>query len=144
VPKIILILLILSTTVSPSTEDIEMSFLQNNARMLYRLFSSTGSITISLPEPISYSDQLSHQQAYFLWKNIFSDYLTFEFYSEEEFPLTSEEKNLILKARWSFKNKKTNNQYVFHVFFYLMKDSDQKKKLPKSTWQITEIKAEKI
>ncbi len=113
--------------------------------MLYKLFSSQSSITISLPEPISFSDQLSHQQAYFLWKNIFSTYLTFEFYSEEEYPLSSEENNLILKTRWSFKNKKTNNQYVFHVFFYLTKSLNQKKgELPKTSWQIIEIKAEKI
>lgn len=134
------LVLIFSTAVSPPTENIEMSFLQNNAKMLYQLFSSQSSINISLPAPISFSDQLSHQQAYFLWKNIFSTYLTFEFYSEEEYPLSSDEKNLILKTRWSFKNKKTNNQYVFHVFFYLTETNTR----PRTSWKITEIKAEKI
>lgn len=134
------IVLIFSAAVSPPTENIEMSFLQNNPKMLYQWFSSRSSINISLPDPISFSDQLSHQQAYFLWKNIFASYLTFEFYSEEEYSLSSEKNNLILKTRWSFKNKKTNNQYVFHVFFYLTKTA-----MPLETsWKITEIKAEKI
>jgi hypothetical protein len=108
--------------------------------MLYRCFYSRSSVNISLPDPISFSDQLSDHQAYFLWKNIFSSYLTFEFYSEEEYHLLSENESLILKARWSFKNKKTNNQYVFHIFFYLTKTGT----FPNTSWKITEIKAEKI
>lgn len=146
-------LITLSLLVSPTTDAIEMSFLQNNPKMLYELFSSRDSIHISLPEPISFSDQLSNQQAYFLFRKIFSSYLTFEFYSESELPSEIEENYYIFRARWSFKNKKNNNQYVFRIYFYLVKEigSQGRNSLlsPKhdrlsNDWNIIEIKAEKI
>lgn len=87
-----------------------------------------------------FSDQLSNQQAYFLFKKIFNSFSTFEFYSERQ-SLSSEQETYIFKARWSFKNKKNNNQYVFHIFFFLLKENDQKHG---NLWKITEIKAEKI
>lgn len=121
--------------------------------MLYELFSSRSSIHISLPEPISFSDQLSNQQAYFLFRKIFSSYLTFEFYSESELPLEIEENYYIFRARWSFKNKKNNNQYVFRIYFYLVKEIglqgrnsllSPKDDRPSNDWSVIEIKAEKI
>lgn len=123
--------------------------------MLYGQFSSKSFINISLPEPISFSDQLSNQQAYFLFKRIFSTFLTFEFYSESSLPLIAEQRNYIFKARWSFKNKKNNNQYVFHIFFYLTNENSPEKQSPQNRpmeknenskvfWKIIEIKAEKI
>jgi hypothetical protein len=151
--SLVSILIFLSSVLPPTTEAIEVSFLQNNPRMLYKIFSSQSSITISLPEPISFSDQLSHQQAYFLFRKIFSSYLTFEFYSESELPLTVEETYYIFKARWSFKNKKNNNQYVFHIFIYLIKEPDpsglkllsnRSRDRIHGDWKIIEIKAEKI
>lgn len=152
---IICLLTILSPLLSTTTQDIEKSFLQNNPKMLYKLFSSKSSINISLPEPISFSDQLSNQQAYFLFRKIFSSYLTFEFYSESELPLLPEKEHFIFKARWSFRNKKNNNQYVFHIFFYLTNEKIQetrassqfpleKNKNFRNDWKIIEIKAEKI
>lgn len=123
--------------------------------MLYEQFSDRSFINIALPEPISFSDQLSNQQAYFLFKRIFSTYLTFEFYSETEQPFAEDQGNYIFKARWSFKNKKNNNQHVFHIFFYLTEKVHpeirhrQERPLKKTedlrrNWKITEIKAEKI
>lgn len=121
--------------------------------MLYELFSSRSSIHISLPEPISFSDQLSNQQAYFLFRKIFSSYLTFEFYSESELPSTVEENYYIFRARWSFKNKKNNNQYVFRIYFYLIEEfvptkqnihSRPSDENLRNDWTIIEIKAEKI
>jgi len=123
---------------SPTTQSIEKAFLQNNPRILYSLFSSESSINISLPEPISFSDQVSREQAFFLFKKIFSSFNTLEFYPEEEFPFSSENQSFIFKARWSFKDNRNNNQYPIHIFFYLIKE-----KL-KNTWKIIEIKAEKI
>ena len=151
--SLVFLLIFLSSALPPTTEAIEMSFLQNNPRMLYEIFSSQSSITISLPEPISFSDQLSHQQAYFLFRKIFSSYLTFEFYSESELPSSVEESYYIFKARWSFKNKKNNNQYVFHIFIYLIKEpgpsglkllSNRSRDHLHDDWKIIEIKAEKI
>jgi hypothetical protein len=68
--------------------------------------------------------------------------MTFEFYSEKQ-PTSIEGKSAIIKARWSFRDKKNQNQYVFNIFFYLIK-------LPSKTegqsedWKITEIRAATI
>lgn len=135
-------LILLSILLSTTTQNIEKAFLQNNPKMLYALLASEGHINISFPDPISFSDQLSNQQAYFLFQKIFSSYTTFEFYSERQtFPTDAE--SFIFKARWSFKDKKNNNQYAYHLFFYLLKVQDQKSKIKKN-WEISEIKAEKI
>ena len=134
---------ILPLFTSTTTQNIEKAFLQNNSKMLLSLLPSKSHINISLPSPISFADQVSNQQAYFLFKKIFSSYSTFEFYSERQRP-TEQMENTILKARWSFRDKKNNNQYVFNIFFYLhridARDSEQKR----NVWEITEIKAEKI
>jgi len=146
---------ILLSLLSPTTKNIERAFLQNDARILSHILSSESHINISLPEPLSFSDQLSRQQAYFLFQQIFQTYATFEFYSSTELPLIPEKQNFILKARWSFKNNKNNNQYVFQIFFYLMKEkavagsfssppSPQKTETLQNIWKITEIKAEKL
>ncbi len=121
---------------------IERAFLQNNASQLYLLFPSGNHINLSFPEPISFSDQLTDQQAYFLFQKIFSNYPTFEFYSlSEERELQND--NTIFKSRWSFKDKNNNNQYVYHVFFLLKKSEKTGKKKPEK-WKIIEIKAARI
>lgn len=148
----IILLTVLISFVSTTSQNIEKAFLQNNPKILYSLFASTSSINISLPEPISFSDQLSNQQAYFLFQKIFSSFTTFEFYSESNLPSLPEKQEFIFKARWSFKDNKNNNQYVIHIFFYLIKEknndspfrSNQKSEKIEKTWKIIEIKAKKI
>jgi hypothetical protein len=148
----IVLLTILVSLLPTTTQNIEKAFLQNNPKILYSLFSAKSSVNISLPEPISFSDQLSNQQAYFLFRKIFSAYTTFEFYSEKELPSDLENQNFIFKARWSFRDSKNNNQYVIHVFFYLIKEKNSdpsfrkslKNEHSKNSWKIIEIKAEKI
>jgi hypothetical protein len=135
-----------------TTQDIEKAFLQDNPKILYSLFSAQSSINISLPEPISFSDQLSNQQAYFLFRKIFSSFTTLEFYSEKEIPAELENQNFIFKARWSFRDNKNNDQYVIRLFFYLIKEKNDVSRLGlrpknenlKDSWKIIEIKAEKI
>jgi hypothetical protein len=150
-----LISAILSFSLSITAKNIENSFLQNNSKKLYSLFSSTSHLNISFPEPISFSDQLSNQQAYFLFQQVFSTYSTFEFYSESNIPLYFEKESFIFKARWSFRNKKDNNLYVLHIFFYLMNEgflknralSESSKIKPEDIseiWEITEIRAERF
>lgn len=146
---------LLFSLLSTTTQDIEKAFLQNNPTILYSHFSSNSSVNISLPEPISFSDQLSNQQAYFLFKKIFSSYTTFEFFSESEIPSAVDEKNFIFKARWSFRDNKNDDQHVLHIFFFLVNEKElqyqtllspvnQKKEEPKNIWKIIEIRAEKI
>lgn len=146
------LLTVLVSLLPATTQDIEKAFLQNNPKILYSLFSAKSSINISLPEPISFSDQLSNQQAYFLFRKIFSAFTTFEFYSEKELPSDLENQNFIFKARWSFRDNKNNNQYVIHIFFYLIEEKSSatpfrknlKNENSKKIWKIIEIKAEKI
>jgi hypothetical protein len=134
---------ILPLFTSTTTQNIEKAFLQNNSKMLLALLPPKSHINISLPSPISFADQVSNQQAYFLFKKIFSSYSTFEFYSERQ-NSASQLESTILKARWSFRDKKNNNQYVFNIFFYLNKIEVQDSEQKKDMWRITEIKAEKI
>ena len=127
--------------VDTTTQNIEKAFLQNNPKLLYSLFSSKNHISFSLPEPISFSDQLTDQQAYFFFKKIFSSFSTLEFYSENP-TMDFEGANYIHKARWSFKDKKTRDLHVFHIFFYLVGASQSENSNQRNKWKITEIKAE--
>ncbi len=111
--------------------------------MLYSLLPPQSHINISLPEPISFSDQVSNQQAYFLFRKIFSSYITFEFYSENP-PTSIEGMSAIIKARWSFRDKKNQNQYVFNIFFYLIKQPSSTEGRSDEVWKVTEIRAAKI
>jgi hypothetical protein len=133
----------LSFTLAPVTQNIERAFLQNSPKLLYSLFSADHPLNVSLPEPIYFSDFLSNQQAFFFFKTIFSSYSTFEFYSERQ-DLTSDSDHYIYKARWSFQDKKNNDQYLFYIFFYLEKDPRRTDNPQQAGWIITEIKAKKI
>jgi hypothetical protein len=134
---------IISLSLPSTTQNIEKAFLQNNSRLLLELFSAQNPINISLPEPIFFSDQLSNEQAYFVFKKIFSSYATFEFYLErkEGFP---ENESHIYQARWSFRDKGNNDQFLFYIFFYLTKEISSENKSAATVWKITEIKAKKI
>jgi len=120
---------------SQTTKSIERAFFQNDPKLLYALLSTRNQINISLPEPIFFSDQVSSEQTLFLFRQISTTFQTFEFYADSEIPVLAKKNSFIFKSRWSFKNKKNNNQYVLQVFFYLVNEGD---------WKITEIKAEKL
>ena len=140
---IIAALTFITLTLPTTTQNIEKAFLQNNSKLLLELLSVQNPINISLPEPIYFSDQLSNQQAYFVFKNIFSSYSTFEFYSERK-PQDSVNTKHIYQARWSFRDKSNNDQYLFYIFFYLIEETSTDKKKTGTDWRITEIKAKKI
>jgi len=140
---IVAALTFITLTLPTTTQNIEKAFLQNNSKLLLELLSAQNPINISLPEPIYFSDQLSNQQAYFVFKNIFSSYSTFEFYSERK-PQTSVNTEHIYQARWSFRDKNNNDQYLFYIFFYLIEETSTDRKRTKTDWRITEIKAKKI
>lgn len=140
---VILILSLFPIFLPSTTQNIERSFLQNDAKMLYSLFPPQSYINISLPEPISFSDQVSNQQAYFLFQKIFSSYITFEFYSENQ-PASIEGESAIIKTRWSFRDKKNRNQYVFNIFFYLAKLPSTPEGQRGEDWKIIEIRAATI
>lgn len=137
-------LLLTLSFLSQTTRSIEKAFFQDDPQLLHSLLTTQGHVHISLPEPISFSDQLSTQQAYFFFRQIYATYSTFEFYADNELPVLAKANSFIFKARWSFKNKKNDNQHVFQVFFRLSREkppNGQNNRLP---WRITEIKAESL
>jgi hypothetical protein len=144
VVKIILsLIVVLSLLISPTTQKIERAFLENNPTLFYETLSAESHINISLPEPITFSDQLSNHQAYFLFKNIFSTYSTFEFYPEKQ-SAGPDSNSYIFKARWSFRDKKTNKQHVYYIYFHLLQNEKLQENSSSGIWKITEIRAEKI
>jgi hypothetical protein len=135
------ILSVFLSLVSFVTKNTERSFLQNNPRLLLSLFSADAPINISLPEPISFSDEVSGQQAYFLFKQIFQTYTTFEFFPEVEAPPSIEKGRFIFKASWSFYNKNLS-QVRFRIYFYVRAEPERAK--AGDFWKIAEIKAERL
>ena len=131
----------------PVTKDIQRAWLRNSASELLNIFSRTAALNVSLPEPVLFSDQVSHEQAYFLFERIFSTYKTFEFIPEAGLSMSPEGRSCILKARWSFRNTRNNSPYLFVVFFYLIPDPGPpgSRGTPSTLpWRISEIKAERL
>lgn len=124
----------------PAATSIEKAFLQGNPKPLRALLAGDRHILMTFPNPISFSDQLSSQQARLMLRKIFADYATFVFYSESRFS-PPDKNGLILKARWSFRDRRNQNPYVFQVFFHLRKI---KEKTGREGWRITEIRAERL
>ena len=99
------------------TRDIGVACSENDARALAALFSPTAGLHVSLPDPISFSDRLSREQAYFLFERIFAVHRTFEFVPERELTVVPGRPGFIFKARWSFRDTRNDNPYLFRVFF---------------------------
>ncbi len=129
--------------ISQTTRTIEKAFFQDDPRLLSSLFSTQTHIHISLPEPISFSDQMSPEQALLFFRQLYATYSTFEFYGDSDRPLLVKQGSFIFKARWSFRNKNTNNQYVLQAFFRLVREPPRQGS-PPIPWRITEIKAETL
>lgn len=140
----ILPLLLTLSLISQTTRTIEKAFFQDDPQLLFSLLSAQGHINISLPEPISFSDQMSPEQAFFFFRQIYATYSTFEFYGDSDLPVLAKGGSFIFKARWSFKNKRNNNQYVLQAFFRLIREQPPPRGGPLIPWRITEIKAETL
>jgi hypothetical protein len=130
--------------ISQTTRSIERAFFQDDPSILYSLLSTRNRINVSLPEPILFSDLLSREQTYFLFRRISSAYSTFEFYADLDQPVLLKERSCIFKARWSLRNKKDFNQEVLQVFFYLILEKEPKGQRPPGSWRIAEIRAERL
>lgn len=148
------LLSIIISLFSVTTQGIEKAFLQNSSGQLQTQLSRRIKLNISLPEPISFSDQISSEQAFFFFQDLFSRYATLEFFPEPEVFQPPGTSLLIFKARWSFRDNRNNDQSVFEVFFLLQHEtpsaeaggrrSGTRGAGPPAQWKITEIKAEKI
>lgn len=144
-PLAVILLALLVPFLSPQTKDIESAFLQNRPDGLHRLFSSSGSLHLSLPEPLSFSDRVSNEQARLLFERFFSTYRTVEFYLDPRASALPGDPVRIHKARWSFRNIRTNTAYVFDVFIRLQPEfpSPGAGRRVRPLWRIAEIRADK-
>lgn len=127
--------------------DIGAACAANSARGLTRLLSPTAGLHLSLPDPISFSDRLSQEQAYFLFERIFAVHKTFEFVPDPELTLVPGNPGFIFKARWSFRDTRNGSPYLFRIFFYVTPRPRAPKaadRSPRSDWEIVEIKAERL
>lgn len=130
----------------PDTKPLEQAFLQNDAKILKGFFPPGGAISISLPDPISFADQVSSEQAYFLFKRIFAIFRTTEFFIDSRMSSLPDEPDRIVKARWSYQNLRIGIQDTIMVFFYFTHDrANQERKTAgdKASWRIRDIRAEK-
>ena len=125
---------------SSVTADIEKAFLQNDARWLLSRFPAGRPVSVALPEPISFSDQISREQAFFLFKKIFRTYSTFEFFPEADLFVPPSGDRAVFKARWSFLDE-NEKQFVFETYFYVRSRPDGR---DGHVWEITEIKADRL
>ena len=125
----------------------ERAFLQNSPDILRELFASEGTIPVFLPDPLSFADQVSSDQAFLLFKNIFSVYRTTEFTTDPHLSRFPGRPGVILRARWSFRNERTGNHYPFRIFFLLAPEGTVSIPVPSASGiplKIVEIRAEKL
>ncbi len=131
----------------PIASRIETAFLQNSPQILRELMTSEGALPVSLPEPLSLADLLSPDQADLVFGRIFSVFKTTEFIIDPQLSSLPGRPGGILKARWSFRNERTGDQYPFRVYFFVVPE-----RLPPSagapgpriSLKIVEIRAEKL
>ena len=131
----------------PLASRVETAFLQNSPQILRELMTSEGAIPVSLPEPLSLADQLSADQAFLVFKRIFSVYKTTEFIAEPRLSSVPGLPGGVLKARWSFRNQRTGNQYPLRVYFFVVPESPPppgRSPGPGIALKIVEVRAEKL
>ncbi len=136
-------LLLILSLLSQTTRVIERAFFEDRPALLYSLFPDRGHVNLSLPEPVAFSDQVSSEQALFVFRRLRRTYSTFEFYADSDLPVLARENGFIFKARWSFRDRSSNDQYAFQVFFYLARIRG----VPgegRLLWKITDIRAERL
>jgi hypothetical protein len=146
---------LLLSLLSAAAVDVERSFLENRPDLLVAHFSASSRLSLSLPEPVAFSDQISSEQSYFLIQDILARFLTQEYFPESPWPGWLGRDRLILKARWSFQDKRTDDRHAFRLFILLKLEkrrpsSGRAEGLGKGSpsrsnpWKIIEIKAEKV
>lgn len=131
----------------PIASRVETAFLQNSPQVLRELMTAEGTIPVSLPEPLSLADQLSPDQAFLVFRRIFAVYRTTEFTAEPRLSALPGLPGGVLKARWSFRNERTGNQYPFRIYFFVVPGSPPRPGGPRGSGialRIVEIRAERL
>lgn len=132
-----------NTFATDSLTNLERAFLLNQASLMKNLLPKNEYLSISFSAPLSISDNFSFDQSYLIFKRIFSQFKTLEFYSIQFFPLPHQEA-AILKARWSFQDRQTNKKYAINAYFFLKTSLDfspsENISFENMPWIIQEIK----
>jgi hypothetical protein len=123
------------------TKEIQNAFLGNDPKVLRSLFAEGSFVQISLPSPIGFSDQVSDQQAYFLFAQIFANYKTSGFYPEGDVLRSLDRRAFIYKARWEFLTS-NRTPAAFWILFYVRGRPVAAK--GRGFWKITQIRADRI
>ena len=131
----------------PIASRIETAFLQNSPAVLRELLATEGTIPVSLPEPLSLADHLSPDQTVLVFDRIFAVFKTTEFTTDPRLSALPGLPGGILKARWSFRNERTGNQYPFRVYFFIgpaASGPEPGSRGPVTSFRIIEIRAERL
>lgn len=131
----------------PVASSLQNAFLQDSPALLSELLTTEGSIPVSLPEPITLADQLSPDQARLVFERVFASFTTTEFTTEAQPSSLPGSPGLILKARWSFRNKRTGVQYPLRPIYFFVVPVVPPPSFPPGgpvlTFKIVEIRSEK-
>jgi len=131
----------------PIAARVETAFLQNSPAVLREVLTTEGAIPVSLPDPLSLADQLSRDQATLVFRRIFSIFKTTEFTTDPRMSSLPGASGGILKARWSFRNERTGDQYPLRVYFFVVPtrlEGPPRGRAPTLAFRIVEIRAEKL
>jgi len=135
---------LLFSLLTAAAVDLESAFLQHRPDLLLSHLSPGSRLSLTLPEPVGFSDQLSAGQSYFFFQDILGRFQTQEFYLESGLPLRMDRNLVILKARWAFWDRRRGEQHAFRLFFLLRAEASPPASGRANPWKIMEIKAEKI
>lgn len=103
----------------PSVAPIEQAFLGNSAVRMAGLLSTDGPVQISLPDPLTFSDFASTGQTRLIFQRIFSNFETSDFSLDPNLTTYPGKSGGILRARWSFIDRKTGGEHVLRVYLYV-------------------------
>ena len=137
IPLKLPVLSLLVSLLAPGPVEVEKAFLRNSSKLLRPVLAETA-VLISLPDPLSFSDQVTREQATLLFSQIFAQYRTLEFYPEGPLVTMPGKPGGIFKAHWSFRDVRTGAGHAFRLFFYLVRDVG-----PMTGWKVSEIRAER-
>lgn len=142
-------LALLSLLFSPPavlTAQLETAFLQNSAAAVRPLLTRQGALAVSLPEPVSLSDQLSPDQTYLVLNRLFKAFKTTEFISEPRLSALPGRRGGILKARWSLRNERTGAMVPLRIYIYLAPEAvgSEREERRGVALRIVEIRAERL
>jgi len=135
-------LTVLLTLPPPIASRVEAAFLRNSPPALRELLATEGTIPVSLPEPLALADQLSPDQAFLVFSRIFAVFRTTEFTADPRLSSLPGRPGAILKARWSFRNERSGDQYPFRVYFFLAPAPGSGD--PAASFRIVEVRAERL